>query len=178
MKKLIIFSIVLVSCFVVFRIISTNPIKNKTNVLKVSERDFPQERLDWEFKLLRDPATNKIPKNIRAKELQFSRTIPNAELLRKKSLNKTNKFFDIGTWKSIGPENIGGRTRALAIDVSDNTSNTILAGWVSGGMWRSTNGGTSWTRVTTLPQLASVTTLAQDTRSGKTNIWYYGQEKK
>lgn len=98
MKKLIIFSIVLVSCFVVFRIISTNPIKNKTNVLKVSERDFPQERLDWEFKLLRDPATNKIPKNIRAKELQFSRTIPNAELLRKKSLNKTNKFFDIGTW--------------------------------------------------------------------------------
>lgn len=80
--------------------------------------------------------------------------------------------------KSIGPENIGGRTRALAIDVSDNTSNTILAGGVSGGMWRSTNGGTSWTRVTTLPQLASVTTLAQDTRSGKTNIWYYGQEKK
>ena len=64
MKKLIIFSIVLVSCFVVFRIISTNPIKNKTNVLKVSERDFPQERLDWEFKLLRDPATNKIPKKI------------------------------------------------------------------------------------------------------------------
>ncbi len=71
-----------------------------------------------------------------------------------------------------GPYNIGGRTRALAIDVTNE--DIILAGGVSGGMWRSTDGGESWTKTTTPSQLHSVTCLAQDTRPGKTNIWYYG----
>ena len=41
-------------------------------------------------------------------------------------------------------------------------------------MWRSTDGGDSWTKTTTPSQLHSVTCIAQDTRPGKTNIWYYG----
>lgn len=45
------------------------------------------------------------------------------------------------TWTHRGPWNVGGRTRALALDISDPTEQTILAGGVSGGMWRSTDGG-------------------------------------
>ncbi len=45
-------------------------------------------------------------------------------------------------WQEMGPDNAGGRTRAILID-KDN-SNLIYAGGVSGGLWKSTNGGNSW----------------------------------
>src|SRR5205085_2277462 len=76
------------------------------------------------------------------------------------------------SWQWRGPYNIGGRTLALAADIAGE--DTLLAGGVSGGLWRSTNGGTSWTRTTTLSQLPSVSSIVQDVRPGKTNNWYYG----
>ena len=49
----------------------------------------------------------------------------------------------------------------------------MLAGSTSGGMWLSTNGGTSWTQNwNTVHQ--SVSCISQDTRAGKTNTWYIG----
>jgi len=48
-------------------------------------------------------------------------------------------------WISRGPDNYGGRTRALIID-KDNP-NILVAGGVSGGVYRSTNGGKSWNRI-------------------------------
>ena len=40
-------------------------------------------------------------------------------------------------WTEMGPDNVGGRTRAILID-KDNP-NLIYAGGVSGGLWKSTN---------------------------------------
>jgi len=48
------------------------------------------------------------------------------------------------TWNSVGPTNIGGRTRAFLIDKNDPTHQTLFAGGVSGGIWKSTNGGGNW----------------------------------
>jgi len=48
-------------------------------------------------------------------------------------------------WTFRGPDNIGGRTRALLID-KDN-SNIMYAGGVAGGLWKSTTSGQYWTRV-------------------------------
>ncbi|MEL6631068.1 MAG: T9SS type A sorting domain-containing protein [Bacteroidota bacterium] len=47
------------------------------------------------------------------------------------------------TWQQIGPDNTGTITRALAFDDSEN----IWAGSQNGGLWRSTNLGESWERV-------------------------------
>jgi len=57
-------------------------------------------------------------------------------------------------WTQRGPYNIGGRTRAIALDVTNE--NIILAGAVTGGLWRSTDGGNSWMHCTTPDQLHSV----------------------
>ncbi len=46
-------------------------------------------------------------------------------------------------WVEVGPDNIGGRTRAMILD-KDNPS-TVYAGGVAGGMFKSTDGGNSWT---------------------------------
>ncbi len=48
-------------------------------------------------------------------------------------------------WKTLGPTNIGGRTRAILID--KNNPNIIYAGGVSGGLYKSENSGMSWSLV-------------------------------
>src|SRR5262249_33549782 len=76
------------------------------------------------------------------------------------------------TWTARGPVNVGGRTRALAVDIANPF--VMLAGGGFGGMWRSVDGGTTWSRTTNASSLQSVTCVAQDTRTGSTGTWYYG----
>jgi len=40
-------------------------------------------------------------------------------------------------WRERGPNNIGGRTRTILIDLNDPSGNTIWAGGVGGGLWKS-----------------------------------------
>lgn len=61
-------------------------------------------------------------------------------LLRK---GKTGSDFE---WVELGPSNIGGRCRALIFDKTN--PNIMYAGGVSGGLWKSTTSGNSWSQVT------------------------------
>ena len=95
-------------------------------------------RKAWELRRQADPVTGEVPKGIRAKELAFAANLPNDLYLKTDSLT--------APWTQRGPYNLGGRTRAFAKDVTN--SNILLAGGVSGGLWRSSDAGTSWTRMT------------------------------
>ena len=58
-------------------------------------------------------------------------------------------------WVSRGPGNVGGRTRPIVVDPDDPDRMTWYAGAVSGGLWRTTNGGDKWVPLTDdLPNLA------------------------
>lgn len=46
------------------------------------------------------------------------------------------------TWEELGPDNVGGRTRAILIDPANPEK--MWCGGVSGGLFYSTNGGLSW----------------------------------
>ena len=74
---------------------------------------------------------------------------------------------------SRGPSNLGGRTRSIIVDISDPTGNTLIAGGVSSGVFRTTNGGESWTKVTPNNAIHNVVAIAQDPRPGFQNIMYY-----
>ncbi|MBU45985.1 MAG: hypothetical protein CMD28_01000 [Flavobacteriales bacterium] len=137
-----------------------NTQKEVINHSVVYASDNPAERVVWEHLRLVDPNTGEIPKNIRKKEMIFAKTLPKST-----RINKTN-------WLHRGPYNVGGRTRALAFDVLDE--NTILAGGASGGMFRSVDAGASWLMTTKPSQEHRISCLAQDKRSGKENIWYFG----
>ncbi len=63
----------------------------------------------------------------------------------KQSREKSNSL----SWFELGPDNIGGRTRAI-VPVGNNT---LYAGAVSGGLWKSTNRGDNWTQMLTFPSL-------------------------
>ncbi len=125
--------------------------------------ELKKERWEYFFRLMRDPATGEIPKNIRERELEYAK-------LLKKNMKKHSGTMDLG-WKEAGPNDVGGRTRALAIDITN--PNIIIAGGVSGGIWKSTDKGATWTIKSTTDQNLSVTSVAQDTRQGHTNTWYY-----
>ena len=137
--------------------------KRKKKTLE-EKRLFALERVQFELDLLKNPVTGEVSKEDRANQL--------ASALEIQSLNKnraaTNNFV------SRGPSNLGGRTRSLVIDISDPTSNTIIAGGVSSGVYRTTDGGENWTRVSSNNDLHNVTTIVQDSRPGFQNIWYYG----
>ncbi len=129
---------------------------------EVIPKDDPQARADFELLRMQDPRTKEIPRGIRQRELDFMVT-------QRKSLRSANVAQ---VWDNRGPFNVGGRTRALGVDVTDE--DVILAGGVSGGVWRTTDQGTSWVKTTSAGDLQSVSCIAQDPRVGSTDIWYYG----
>jgi hypothetical protein len=133
----------------------------------VPASDF-DKAIEEEENLLKDPRTGKIPEDIRELELAQAREIFDKQL---SSGHASRIASTVYTYQ--GPSNLGGRTRAIAFDVTDPTSGTILAGCVSGGLFRTTTGGTTWTRVSPSTARYSITALAQDTRVGFTHIWYY-----
>ncbi|MDA7743178.1 T9SS type A sorting domain-containing protein [Flavobacteriales bacterium] len=58
-------------------------------------------------------------------------------------------------WNEMGPDNIGGRTRAIAAVIpEDGSEETVLyAGAISGGLWKSDNGGNDWNQMFGLDQM-------------------------
>ncbi|PKL77311.1 MAG: hypothetical protein CVV25_14750, partial [Ignavibacteriae bacterium HGW-Ignavibacteriae-4] len=127
-----------------------------------------KEYEEWFLNRYKDPATGKIPENIHMKELEFVHNN-----FSKRNINdKNNQIQSLNTWENRGPHDIGGRTREFAFDVSNE--NRILAGGVSSGIWETTNSGQNWRKTTSSHQLTSVTSIDQDKRQGKQNIWYYG----
>ncbi|HEV7429358.1 MAG TPA: hypothetical protein VGQ46_23640 [Thermoanaerobaculia bacterium] len=73
---------------------------------------------------------------------------------------RAESLFTSGGWTFLGPGNIGGRTRVLLIDPNDTS--TMYAGAVSGGVWKTTNGGASWSPVGDVMANLAVNSLAFD----------------
>lgn len=129
----------------------------------VRVKDSPQERFMFNKLITQNPLTKELPSSFRERELQFFKN-------NRKNLQSSYKSENID-WEQTGPYNVGGRTRALAIDINNNQ--IFLAGGVSGGIWKTEDGGESWTKTTVANEHQSVTAVVQDPREGYTNIWYY-----
>ncbi len=132
-----------------------------------------QARNDFEFQRLKSPRTNTIPSGIRQAELEFCSKIAVGDDSKQSmaTAQKSSKATSYSYWENRGPYNVGGRTRALAIDYTNE--NVILAGGVSGGLWRSSDSGTTWTKVTRPFQDPSITAIVQDPRPNHSFTWYY-----
>ncbi len=142
------------------------------NEASLGVKDDPNARIEYERKMLADPKTGKIPEKIREKELSFAKFLPTVE---DNSLQKGAKISTL-SWSARGPINRGGRTRALAIDVRTQTAPniTIIAGGASGGIYKSTDNGVTWVNKLPADVIHSITSIAQDVRSGQENTWYVG----
>lgn len=78
-------------------------------------------------------------------------------------------------WVERGPNNVGGRTRALVWDPNDATGKKVWAGGVTGGLWYNddiTNTNSSWIAVNDFWDNIAITCIAFDPNN--TQIIYVG----
>lgn len=73
------------------------------------------------------------------------------------------------TWKELGPSNVGGRTRGFLID--RNNPNKLFAGGVAGGLWISTDKGTTWSKWGGSDQLENIC-IASLTQAPNGDIYF------
>jgi len=77
-------------------------------------------------------------------------------------------------WVERGPNNVGGRTRAIMFDPNDSTNKKVFAGGVSGGLWVNndiTDANSSWSLVN-MPENLAVSCITYDPNN--TNTFYVG----
>lgn len=128
----------------------------KSELKKIPKYDRPD--LAWEQDFLRtmDPTTGK-PENQRLLEVYKK-----VAALRNGDLARSPGDVD-APWTERGPNNVGGRTRALTWDPS--TNNKVWAGGVTGGLWYNndiTDANSKWTAVNDFWDNIAVTTIAFD----------------
>ena len=142
--------------------------KHKQAEKEEAERGFWSEERDrFDFDMIKDPTTGQIPRYAPQMAAEAAQRM---QAEAKRSID--NRSPAPITVVPRGPNNLGGRTRAIGID--KRNANIMLAGSVSSGVFRSTNGGVSWTRVAPIGQIHNVTAIAQDPRAGQEDTWYYG----
>ena len=76
------------------------------------------------------------------------------------ALAASNKMSSLNLqWQELGPDNVGGRTRAILFDKTD--PNKMFAGSVGGGIWVTTTGGSYWNQVDDNLQNLAVCAITQ-----------------
>ncbi len=118
--------------------------KSKLSFLQETSVD---DAAAWMAARLRDPETGQ--KMTEAKLKLIEKAIKNMP---------TSKALPL-SWIEEGPDNIGGRTRAILIDKNNNSR--VYAGSVSGGLYVSNNGANAWSRVENFPGVNYISSMAQ-----------------
>ena len=135
-------------------------IKNKTSKKKNSSGAL--ESMQWITQVRAYPETD-IPADKFFKAFEYS----------KNNLQAVNTKDGLDQWRSLGPDNIGGRS--LCVTVHPVDTGTVFIGSSSGGLWKSTSGGTgaeAWTLVNTGFPSSAVSSIAID--SVNPNVMYIG----
>ncbi|HET9225679.1 MAG TPA: hypothetical protein VFR31_03370 [Thermoanaerobaculia bacterium] len=139
-------------------------------------RDDPHGRADF-FNLKRAPVGKQIipvdryfealkrMRAMRGHSLKIQDFLPSRDELAKRGLSYVQEEERLGAWFPLGPGNVGGRTRALIVD--PRKPDTLFAGGVAGGVWKSTDGGLSWTALDDLVANLAIGSLAMDPANSK-----------
>ena len=112
-----------------------------TSNLKLTKATNPHEAMRWRRKTWTNE-DGKIPEG--ALRQAVGQRLANMALAQPRG-GARFAGIDSVNWVERGPRNVGGRSRSILIDAAD--PNRLIAGAVSGGIWKSTTGGASWTPI-------------------------------
>jgi hypothetical protein len=131
------------------------------------KKDSPSDRVTFEYNMTKDPKTGQVPRD----ELEKSRGIMSKMI-------KLMAAVPNVSWTERGPNNIGGRTRAMMWDPNDATKKKLWAGGVSGGLWYNndiTDASIGWTKVDDFWDNIAIGSIAYDPQPEANNqIFYVG----
>lgn len=134
--------------------------KTYTDYEKIDKPEVAKERADWRL-AQRDGQVASMTQLIESKKIIKKNF--------KKQLAKSDKkSAGINGWTELGPEGIGGRIRSIAVHPTN--TDIIYIGSVSGGIWKTVNGGSSWNPIDDFMSFLSVTQIIYD--PSNSNIMY------
>jgi hypothetical protein len=118
----------------------------------------PGARIAWRRRSLVDENRELAPGSLlRALDAREANVTAQAGRVRPKAAG-----LDRGAWVNRGPQNVGGRTRALLIHPTD--TNTMWAGAVTGGVWKTVDRGLTWAVADDYMLSLAASCLAMDPR--------------
>jgi hypothetical protein len=168
--KLLSFAAIISCTFLVYYSLqSPSELKNIDTIepiKKAKKQDGPAEMMAFELDRQKNPISGKIPDGAQLKAFRQ---------VRKEASNFEKAGLTGITWEERGPDNVGGRTRALMFDPNDVNNEKVWAGAVGGGIWYNddiTDATSSWTAVDDFMGSLAVTCLAYDPSS--TTTFYAG----
>lgn len=151
--------------FCVFYFNSYTINKVNENLKEQLQRVGPNDAALLEIQKISDPNTGEIPID------NLYRAFEKLKSVREKKSFAGNS----GIWVERGPNNVGGRTRAIVFDPNDPFRKRVFAGGVNGGLWYNddiTDASSSWHSIDDfLPSLA-ISSIA--TNPMNTNEFYCG----
>jgi len=134
-------------------------------ISEIPKYDRPDMAVMQDFNMTKDPSINDVP---------VDRTVRTFERIRRNiSLNRA--AIQGVNWEERGPNNIGGRTRAIMFDPNDGTNRKVWAGSVGGGLWFNndiTNSNSQWQNVNDFWANLALTSIAYD--PSNTQTFYVG----
>ena len=136
---------------------------------KVTKQQRIQGAIDLEFERTYDPALGYVPHERLITAINETMELQKEMADRRSSSALSPKFIE------RGPTNVGGRTRAILIDLNDPERKAIFAGSVAGGLYKTediTADPPNWQQVDDFLENLAVGSLAQDPQNP--NIIYIG----
>ena len=131
---------------------------------QLPKKDRPDLALEHDFLMTMDPATKAVPKERLFEAYEYA-----------EELRATMPVDREANWTEHGPNNVGGRSRAIMFDPTDATNKKFWAGSVSGGLWYTddiTASPPAWESVNGFWENIAITTMAYD--PSNTDIFYVG----
>lgn len=144
---------------------------NKLMVKKIPKKDRMDLAWQQEREMTQDPESGEVPKERLVEAWKYTQELIAKQGLRKAAIPTIN-------WTERGPNNCGGRTRALCIDLNDATGNTVWAGGVAGGLWKTSNIGASsptWTPINEFFSNMAITYIDQAKTNPNTMYFCTGE---
>lgn len=147
---------------------SSIPIDDSTSseleeINKTPKYDRPDLAVSQNLDMTRDPSTNTVP---------VARTMRTLQQLR---FSLAGRAIENVNWTERGPDNVGGRTRALMFDPNDGSGSKVWAGGVAGGLWFNdniTSSSSMWQNVDDFWANLAISSIAYDPTN--TQTFYVG----
>ena len=184
-KKLLIIAIVSIVSAVLWKV---NSKESEIDKLRAQHETFLKEHPFQEKMRLpkAERKANGLPPNAYFEQKYLNEINPATGKTHKENVFKLQEQLNVlragqrlpgevgNEWVERGPDNVGGRTRALLFDPNDATNETVFAGGVSGGLWKNTkisDPNQKWELVGISENLA-VTCIVADPNDSK--VFYVG----
>lgn len=133
--------------------------------MEEAETDGPMEAIEQDFNRTMNPALGRPTRENLAGILQ--------QMSANSVLNSPGSSTT--PWVERGPNNVGGRTRAIMVDPNDATKKTIWSAGVDGGLWKTTDitaTSPNWAPINDTFANLAITCLAYDSLNSDT--MYFG----